>query len=65
MDATANDMPGEKLGYTASGFPTIYLAPAGKKDKPVSYEGAREVADFVSFIQKNGNTFKAGEDTDL
>ncbi|KAJ8273537.1 hypothetical protein GJAV_G00102730 [Gymnothorax javanicus] len=49
MDATANDVPN---GYEVQGFPTIYFAPAGKKDSPKRYEGAREVKDFVDFLKK-------------
>ena len=36
MDATANDIP--HSAYTARGFPTILFAPAGNKDKPMTYE---------------------------
>ncbi|XP_064201545.1 protein disulfide isomerase family A, member 7 [Anguilla rostrata] len=49
MDATANDVP---TGYDVQGFPTIYFAPAGKKDTPKRYEGAREVKDFLNFLKK-------------
>ena len=38
--------------YNVRGFPTIYLQ---KNDgsEPVSYDGAREVADFKKFLKKN------------
>ncbi|CAL8293129.1 unnamed protein product [Merluccius merluccius] len=49
MDATANDVP---LGYDVQGFPTIYFAPAGKKDQPIRYEGTRELKDFVKFLKR-------------
>ncbi|KAG7457903.1 hypothetical protein MATL_G00232190 [Megalops atlanticus] len=49
MDATANDVP---TGYDVQGFPTIYFAPAGKKDAPKRYEGGREVKDFLNFLKK-------------
>ena len=49
LDATANDVPPE---YKASGFPTIYFAPKGGKLKPVKYEGARELNDFVKFLEE-------------
>lgn len=49
VDATANDVPDE-----VSGFPTIKLYPAGGKDEPVTYSGARTVDDFVKFIAENG-----------
>lgn len=51
MDATANDSP---PSFSAEGFPTIYFAPANSKDKPIKYEGAREVDDFVKFITEKG-----------
>lgn len=49
VDATANDVPDE-----VSGFPTIKLYPAGAKDEPVTYSGARSVEDFIKFIAENG-----------
>lgn len=49
VDATANDVPDE-----IQGFPTIKLFPAGAKDAPVTYSGARTVEDFVKFIAENG-----------
>ncbi|KAJ5291147.1 hypothetical protein N7478_000398 [Penicillium angulare] len=49
IDATANDVPDP-----ITGFPTIKLYPAGKKDEPVEYEGSRTVEDLVSFIKENG-----------
>ena len=33
------------------GFPTIFWLPKGAK-KPVSYQGGREVDDFVKYIAK-------------
>jgi len=48
MDATANDSPEP---YTASGFPTIYFAPVGKKHSPVSYSGDRSLKDLEKFIR--------------
>lgn len=50
VDATANDVPDE-----IQGFPTIKLFPAGKKDSPVDYNGARTVEDLVEFIKENGS----------
>ncbi|UNI15135.1 Protein disulfide-isomerase [Purpureocillium takamizusanense] len=49
VDATANDVPDE-----IAGFPTIKLFPAGAKDAPVTYSGARTVEDLVQFIKENG-----------
>ena len=48
MDATANDVP---PAYSVSGFPTLYWLPADTK-KPESYQGGRELDDFVKFISK-------------
>ncbi|CAI7568132.1 unnamed protein product [Penicillium pancosmium] len=49
VDATANDVPD-----SITGFPTIKLYPAGKKDEPVEYNGSRTVEDLVTFIKENG-----------
>ncbi|XP_062845485.1 protein disulfide isomerase family A, member 8 [Trichomycterus rosablanca] len=49
MDATANDVP---QGFDVKGFPTVYFVPAGRKDEPRRYEGAREVKDFISFLKR-------------
>jgi protein disulfide-isomerase-like protein len=48
MDATANDIPNSS--FDVSGFPTIYFKPAGKQ--PASYEGGRELKDFIEYLQK-------------
>ncbi|XP_046875517.1 protein disulfide-isomerase A3-like [Hypomesus transpacificus] len=52
MDATANDVP---EGFDIQGFPTIYFSPAGKKNQPKRYEGAREVKDFLNFLKKEAS----------
>ena len=49
VDATQNDVPDE-----IQGFPTIKLYPAGAKDDPVTYQGARTVEDLIKFIAENG-----------
>lgn len=49
VDATANDVPDE-----VQGFPTIKLYPAGAKDKPETYTGARTVEDLIQFIKEHG-----------
>merc|ERR1712034_303499 len=51
MDATANDVPPE---FDVKGFPTLYWLPKGTK-KPVSYNGGRELDDFVKFISENAS----------
>jgi protein disulfide isomerase family A protein 3 len=47
MDATANDVPAP---FEVHGFPTIYWAPKNAKDKPVKYQGGRELSDFLDYI---------------
>ncbi|KAH0595320.1 hypothetical protein MHUMG1_07070 [Metarhizium humberi] len=49
VDATANDVPDD-----ISGFPTIKLFPAGKKDDAVTYDGARTVEGLIEFIKEKG-----------
>ena len=49
VDATLNDVPDE-----IQGFPTIKLFPAGAKDAPITYSGAREIESFIQFIAENG-----------
>ncbi|POR34254.1 Protein disulfide-isomerase [Tolypocladium paradoxum] len=54
VDATLNDVPDD-----VAGFPTIKMYPAGAKDAPVTYNGARTIEDLVQFIKENGK-YKAG-----
>lgn len=49
IDATANDVPED-----IQGFPTIKLFPAGAKDSPINYSGARTVEDLADFVKENG-----------
>merc|ERR1719175_95432 len=48
MDATANDVP---PSYDVKGFPTLYWVPKTSK-KPESYNGGRELDDFIKFISE-------------
>jgi len=48
MDATANDVNPK---YGVRGFPTIKFFPAGKKDTPIDYTGARTKEGFLTFLQ--------------
>merc|ERR1719184_84678 len=57
MDATANDVPSD---FDVKGFPTIYWVKKG--DKPVSYNGGREVDDFVKYIAKHATSELKGFD---
>ncbi|XP_067935563.1 protein disulfide-isomerase A4-like [Watersipora subatra] len=50
MNADANDGAD---GYGVMGYPTIYMAPAGKKDKPVKYEGNRDPEDLEKFVREH------------
>lgn len=50
VDATNNDVPDE-----ISGYPTIKLYAAGKKDEPIAYQGPRTVEDLANFIKENGS----------
>lgn len=50
VDATANDVPDE-----ISGFPTIKLFAAGKKDAPLTYQGSRTVEDLAAFVKDSGS----------
>lgn len=51
MDATANDVPPQ---FDVKGFPTLFWMPKGTK-KPESYNGGREVDDFVKYIAENAS----------
>lgn len=56
MDATANDVG---MGYDYSGFPTIYLSPAGG-EKPILYDGGRDLDSLDAFLREHA-TFSLGE----
>jgi len=51
MDATANDVP---PAFDVKGFPTLYWLPKTSK-KPVSYNGGRELEDFIKYIAENAS----------
>lgn len=61
MDATANDVP---KPYDVRGFPTIYFAPKGSKQRPKKYEGEREVDAFIKFIAREAGTPLTSYDRD-
>lgn len=61
MDATANDVPS---GFDVRGFPTLYWIPKDSKDKPVRYEGGRELEDFVKYISAHSTDELKGYDRD-
>jgi len=49
MDATANDVPPQ---FNVRGFPTLFWLPKDSK-VPKSYEGGRELDDFVNYIAEH------------
>jgi len=51
MDATANDVP---PSYDVKGFPTLFWLPKTSK-KAVSYNGGRELDDFVKYIAEHAS----------
>jgi len=53
MDATANEI--DVPGIAAKGFPTIFFIPADKSRSPEKYEGARELDDFVQFLESHSS----------
>jgi len=57
MDATANDVPS---AFEVRGFPTIFWVAKGAK--PVSYNGGREVDDFVKYIAQHATNELKGFD---
>ncbi|PAV82219.1 hypothetical protein WR25_21804 [Diploscapter pachys] len=60
MDATANDVPSP---YNVEGFPTIYFAPADKKDAPVKYSGNRDLDHLKNFMREHSSkSFKKSAD---
>lgn len=50
IDGTANEI--EQEGYEFQGFPSLYWKKAG--EKPVSYQGGRELEDIMKFLAENG-----------
>merc|ERR1712059_139405 len=51
MDATANDVPPQ---FDVKGFPTLFWLPKTSK-KAVSYNGGRELDDFVKYIAEHAS----------
>ncbi|KAK7508549.1 hypothetical protein BaRGS_00000115 [Batillaria attramentaria] len=48
MDGKANDIP---TGYEVNTFPAFFFSPTDSKDKPLRYDGEREVGDFIQFLK--------------
>lgn len=59
IDATANDVPPL---FEVRGFPTLFWLPKDAKDKPVKYEGGRQLNDFVQYIAQHSTKELKGFD---
>jgi len=59
MDATANDVPSI---FDVRGFPTLYWLPKNGKNKPIRYEGGRDLDDFVKYIASKATDELSGFD---
>jgi len=47
--------------YGVSGFPTIKFFPKANKESPESYDGARELNDFVNFLNVKAGTVRTAD----
>lgn len=59
VDATANDVPPQ---FEVRGFPTLFWLPKDSKNKPVKYDGGREIDDFVKYIAAHATKELSGYD---
>jgi len=59
MDATANDVP---KPFDVRGFPTLYFVPKNSKKSPKTYQGDREVKDFIKYIAREATDPLKGYD---
>lgn len=50
IEATKNDVPPQ---FEVRGFPTLYWLSKSNKEKPVKYDGGRELNDFIKYISKH------------
>lgn len=50
VDATANDI----FDIEITGYPTVYLYPAGKNTEPILYSGNRSPESFLEFLKEQG-----------
>ena len=62
IDATENEA---HAAYEVSGYPTIYYALPGKKDRPIKMDGGREFSDLVKFIEDNSVVLKKKDKQEL
>ena len=59
IDSTANEVDEVQI----TGFPTLKFWPAGKKDKPLDYNGDRSVEDMLKFLKEHAtNSIKVSEE---
>lgn len=54
MDATVNEIEGIDI----KGYPTFKFFPAGS-DKPIDYEGERDVEGFKKYLSEKSSAYKA------
>ncbi|GJQ66743.1 ERp60 [Trypoxylus dichotomus] len=59
MDATSNDV---FEPFKLEGYPTIYWAPRNSKNKPITYDGGRNLQAFIKFIAKHATNELKGYD---
>jgi hypothetical protein len=50
FNATENDVP---VKYQVEEFPTLYFAPAGRKNDPIKYMGNRDLKEVKKFVKLN------------
>lgn len=59
VDATEQRELAERFGV--SGYPTIKFFPKGPSGEPQNYEGARQLKDFVEFINEKAGTLRTAD----
>lgn len=55
IDATENEVP----GFDITGYPSIYLLVAGKKESPIEYQGPRTLENMVAYLSENSPALAA------
>ena len=59
IDATANDYP-ERI-FKVEAFPALYLVPRGDKERPIKYEGERELPNMLGWLMHARDPEKRAE----
>ena len=49
VDSTTNEIPGVSI----NSYPTIYFFPSNNKDKPIEYDGQRDITNMANFLKKH------------